>query len=101
MTAKKIYWYQATVRSAPYVKPHTEFNVVLADIHQLRKTKPEQEIYLPVISSINLGDTITVEWNLLLKMYQEVRTINQDLHTDSTNCSGGFYTVNILPTNIQ
>lgn len=94
-------WYPAIVRSAPYVNPYRELTVVRADIVQKIQIKEAQEIYLPSMSPINMGDTITVEFNLLLNMYQEVRTINQDLHTDSTNCSGGFYTVNILPTNIQ
>ena len=101
MIAKRKYWYPATVRSAPYVNPYTEFNVVLADIHQVKKTKLGQEIYLSSVSPINTGDSIICEWHTGLNMYKEVRTINQDLHTDESKCFGGFYTVNILPTNIQ
>ena len=94
-------WYPAIVRSAPYVNPYRELTVVRADIVQKIQIKEAQEIYLPSMSPINMGDTITCEWHTGLAMYQEIRTINQDLHTDESKCFGGFYTVNILPTNIQ
>ena len=93
-------WYPAVARSAPYVNPYTDFPVILADIFQKEDAKEDVELYLPCPIDINIGDTTTCEYHTGLRMYRVIDTVNQHLHTDKSKCFGGFYTVNILPTDI-